>query len=428
MNRIITGECRTVMRDLIFDGVKVQCVVTSPPYWGLRAYATPPQVWGGDSSCKHEWGHERIFRVTGGTDESGLGRYANAVTEKSIKLKMARGKCFEASSGAHCQICGAWRGELGLEPNPFLYVQHMVEVFRLVRDLMADDGVCFVNIGDTYITRPCGGIGGNSAINGKGNHEALREASSVLTRMRRTGLKLKDMALVPERLAIALQDDGWWVRRRVIWWKTNTMPESVRDRFTVAHEHIWMLAKSERYFFNREGIREPASPNTHARMKRAHNGYAPPGQDKHGGILAPRPNSNGLGQKAVQRWPSGWDRGEGGHRDKIGRYPQPKANESFLKAVSPDVVKWRNMRDVWPIPTEPYKGKHYATFPQELARRCIRAGSRAGDVVFDPFVGSGTVPRVCVEQGRKYLGIDLDPKNEPLQEKRLAGVQVAIAL
>jgi DNA modification methylase len=368
VNRIITGECRTVMRELIADGVKAQCVVTSPPYWGLRAYGTHPVLW-----------------------------------------------------------ADGWSGELGLEPNPRMYVEHMMEVFRLVRDVMADDGILFLNIGDTYITRPCGDIGQSGLNGGTRSHSALREASKRLTRMRSTGLKLKDMALVPERLAIALQDDGWWVRRRIIWHKTNCSPESVKDRFTVSHELIWMLAKSERYFFNRGAIQEPASPNTHARMKRAHGGYAPPGQDKHSGILAPRANANkvGLGQKAVerQRWPSGWARGAGSHREKVGRYPQPKANESFLKAISGAVVKTRNMRDVWSIPTEPYKGKHYATFPRALARRCILAGSRPGDLVFDPFIGSGTTAEECVRLSRLYVGIDLDGRNEELQARRLSNVQ-----
>lgn len=387
MNRIITGECRTVMRDLIEDRVKVQCVVTSPPYWGLRAYGTTPQVWGGSKECEHDFAEKRLVAA-----ELGRGNWTQATNgrgEVQGPIEQFREPIRTVVDTGQCVKCGAWRGELGLEPNPIMYVRHMVEVFRLVRDLMADNGTCFINIGDTYITRPCGGIGKNSAINGKGNHEALREASSALTRMRRTGLKLKDMALVPERLAIALQDDGWWVRRRVIWHKTNPMPESVRDRFTVAHEHVWMLAKSERYFFNRAAVQEPASPNTHARMKRAHGGYAPPGQDKHGGILAPRPNKNGVG---------------------------------------PEVLKWRNMRDVWSIPTAPYKDKHYATFPPALARRCIQAGTRPGDVVFDPFIGSGTVAQEAVALCRLYLGIDLDPRNESLQARRLRGVQMEIAV
>lgn len=488
VNRIITGECRAVMRDLIAQGVRAHCVVTSPPYWGLRSYGTHPVVFGGDESCTHEWGAAVV------TD-------TRAVQIGKASTSDARGH----ERGNFCR-CGAWRGELGREPSVFLYIEHMVDVFRLVRELLVDEGICFVNIGDTYITRPCGGIGHNSTINGKGSHEALREASSQMSRQRNRGiLKLKDMALVPQRLAIALQEDGWWVRQDVIWAKANPMPGSYRDRFTTAHEYVWLLAKSERYFFDAEAVKEPASANSHARMARAHNGYHPPGQDKHSGILAPRPNA-GVNPKAQNRRPSGWAE-EGSHKDLTGRYDLVKQNDSFSAAVV-DLVGMRRKRDVWTIPTTPYSGSHYATFPEALVEPCVMAGTSArghcpkcgagwtrlmGDpvpaegrgsgnkerkdrsgyggvppagneaigkqnqafgvpwqpsapvtigwapgcdcqlepapaVVFDPFMGTGTVGRVASRLGRNYLGCDLDGKNEALQVERLTGITAGMAL
>jgi DNA modification methylase len=482
VNQIITGECRDVMSRLALEGVKVNCVVTSPPYWGLRSYGTKPVVWGADPRCAHEWGPGLL------TDTRGI-QIGSAATSD------ARGH----ERGNLCCRCGAWCGELGLEPSVGLYIDHMVEVFRLVRELLHDDGVAFVNIGDTYITRPNGGIGENSTINGQGSQMASREASSVLSRQRHRGsLKLKDMALVPQRLAIALQADGWWVRQDIIWHKPNPMPGSYRDRFTTAHEYVWLLAKSERYFFDAEAVKEPASPNTHARMGRAHNGYHAPGQDRHSGILAPRENA-GVNPKARSRRPGGWAE-EGSHRDLVGRYDRVKQNDSFSAAVV-DVVGMRMKRDVWTIPTTPYSGSHYATFPEELVEPCILAGTSAhghcsscgagwtrvmGDpvpaegrgsgnkerrdrsqfggvppigneaigkqnqafgvpwqpsvpvtagwepgcecgvpaapaIVFDPFMGTGTVARVAARLGRNYLGCDLDAKNEALQDERLSG-------
>jgi DNA modification methylase len=451
VNQIFTGECREVMRRLIADGVKAQCVVTSPPYWGLRSYGTPAVEW-----------------------------------------------------------ADGWRGELGLEPSVFQYIDHMLEVFDLVREVLANDGVCFLNIGDTYITRPNGGIGENSTINGQGSQIAAREARVRMGRRNRGPLKMKDMALVPQRLAIALQESGWWVRQDIIWAKTNPMPGSYEDRFTTSHEYVWLLAKSERYYFDGEAVKEPSSPNSHARMARAHGGYAAPGQDPHGGILAPRGNA-GVNPKARSRKPAGWATGDGSHKDLIGRYPNPKQNDSFSAAVV-DLVGMRRKRDVWPLPTTPYSGSHYATFPEALVEPCILSGTSAhghcpkcgagwvrvmGEplpaegpgsgnkerkdrsehggipvshqnqafgvpwqptvpvtigwtpscdcsirfscadvcvlqpvpaVVFDPFIGTGTVATVATRLGRHYLGCDLDTKNEQLQHDRLTGQTMGLAL
>ena len=443
MNQIRTGDCRSVMRELIAEGVRVNCVVSSPPYWALRSYDTPPQIWGGDESCAHAWGGEHKIHRTGGDASSGLADYDNGLNENTVESKVAR-RSFDASSEL-CSKCGAWRGELGLEPDPFLYVEHMVEVFRLVRDLMADDAVCFLNIGDTYITRPTKSA--SLFLNGNGTARAQAAASYRTVRQMKNisgNLKMKDMALVPQRLAIALQDDGWWIRQDIVWAKPNPMPSSTKDRFTTAHEYLWMLAKSERYFFDQEAVKEPASPNSHARMARAHGGVHAPGQDPHGGILAPRPNRKnlpegqsrlagfrdaqraGVNPKARDRRPGGWAEGDVDHKDLKGRYPRSKQNASFSAAFV-DVVEFRNKRSVWTIPTSHYTGSHYATFPEALVEPCVLAGSRVGDIIFDPFMGTGTVAKVAQRFGRRYLGCDLDAKNEALQRERIGGQTVGMA-
>lgn len=384
INRVYIGDCRDGMRQMIADGVKVQTCVTSPPYWGLRSYLNER-----DSNKKHEIGLEPLH------------------------------DCLRWATGNKCGEC---------------HVCHIVDVFRLVRDLLVDDGTAWLNYGDCYYTpRYNGGIGANSTINGQGSQEAYRRASrskragnqihhrddAPNRNKRLPGLKPKDMALMPARLALALQADGWWIRSDVIWHKKNPMPESADDRPTRAHEYLFLLAKSEHYQYDADAIKEPASPNTHARLARAHGGYAAPGQDEHRGILAPRPNRNGVNPKA--RIPSGWDTGDGNHRKLAGRYARgTRQNESFAAATSGVVVEDRNKRSVWTLATSPYPEAHFATYPPELIEPCILASTRPGQIVLDPFIGSGTTGEVCQRLGRQWIGCELQGEYEPLQRRRTA--------
>lgn len=247
-------------------------------------------------------------------------------------------------------------GQLGLEDTPEEYVANMVEVFGLVRDLLADDGVLWLNIGDSY----------NSGI---GKHD---------------GLKPKDLIGIPWMLAFALRTNGWYLRQDIIWHKPNTMPESVRDRCTKAHEYIFLLSKSERYFYDYEASKEAAVSEK-------------PSGNKH--------------HKYADAYASGFSEE---YRTKAG-----------LVALAG--VEWevRNRRSVWTIPTVPYKGAHFATFPPALIEPCILAGSRVNDVVLDPFFGSGTTGQVAQRLGRKWIGCELNPDYELLQNERL--VQSSIA-
>lgn len=458
VNRVYFGDCRDTLRDLIAEGVKVQMCVTSPPYWGLRDYGTSKWV-GGDSRCRHQ-------RVNGGTAKSGLGNYANGITLEAIAAKVnERGR---ASYKHVCGKCGAQRvdKQIGLEPlhdcqawtrahvdydyeaeteengegvlvptGKYLRVARagdgfttcgkchvciLVDVFRLVRDLLHDDGTLWLNYGDCYSSS------GGAGWQGKHGARANRTHSqrNLKARSARNGLKPKDMALMPARIALALQADGWWVRNDIIWHKPNPMPESVEDRMTKAHEYLFLLAKSERYYFDAEAIKEPASPDTHARLARAHSGYAAPGQDKHHGMLAPRPN--GVNPKA--RIPSGWDTGDGNHRKLAGRYQRgTKQNESFAAATSGRIVEDRNKRTVWTIPTSPFQEAHFATFPPELIEPCILAGSRPGDIVLDPFFGSGTTGEVCQNLGRNWIGCELQRDYESMQRRRTAQLGIVLA-
>jgi site-specific DNA-methyltransferase (cytosine-N4-specific) len=305
-------------------------------------------------------------------------------------------------------------GQLGLEPTIQEFIGHMVEVFDLCRELLADDGTLWLNMGDCYATgagkvntAPGGGTQGErwAGVRGEGTMFA-RGPLQQPNRMPQPGLKPKDLVGQPWRLAFALQDAGWYLRQDIIWHKPNPMPESVRDRCTKAHEYLFLMTKSERYFYDFEAMQEPVTGGSHSRGK-------------------------GINPKA--NTPSGWDTSAGGHRELKGRYagtgvgfgrgydkvekPRAKQNASFSAAVT-DLVDTRNRRSVWTIPTESYSEAHFATFPRALVEPCILAGSRPGDIVFDPFLGSGTTAQVAQQLGRHWLGCELNPNYLELQRDR----------
>jgi len=321
MNRIEFGDCRDTMRKWASDGVKVQTCVTSPPYFGLRDY-----------------GHE---------------------------------------------------GQIGLEQTPEQYIAAMVEVFRCVRDVLADDGTLWVNIGDSYFstTKGTGGTA-KSGLNAKRTDDGAlhpdRKSQPTNQGYKlssgETGCKTKDLIGIPWMLAFALRADGWYLRQDIIWHKPNPMPESVRDRCTKAHEYIFLLSKSEKYFFDSEAMREPAvsgSTGAAASFKRT-------------------------GSKREQTIPG---QGYGTHR-------QDREDVAYNET--------RNRRSVWTVATRPYKGAHFATFPTALIEPCVLAGSRPGDIVLDPFMGSGTTAQVAIQHGRQYLGCELNQDYGDLQQERIA--------
>lgn len=326
MNKIEFGDCRDTLRRWAAEGIKAQMCVTSPPYFGLRDY---------------------------GVD-----------------------------------------GQIGLEQTPDAYCAAMVEVFRCVRDVLADDGTLWLNIGDSYAAQRggtqmpaetlAGGVGGKAvdadAYRGRGfspktltgqESAPSRNAPVAHRNARAFGMKHKDLIGIPWMLAFALRADGWYLRQDIIWHKPNPMPESVRDRCTKAHEYIFLLSKSERYYFDSDAMQEPASGRNPGNVN----------THKHAGE----------------------------------RFAETKANLANVGAR-----ETRNRRSVWSVPVRPYKGAHFATFPPALIEPCILAGSRPGDIVLDPFMGSGTTAQVALQHGRQYLGCELNPEYNALQQERIA--------
>lgn len=300
-------------------------------------------------------------------------------------------------------------GQIGLETTPDQYITKMVEVFREVKRVLKDDGTLWLNIGDSYASNPASG-GERIARHGDkspGAHQNTPRGKYE----RPPGLKSKDLIGIPWLLAFALRADGWYLRQDIIWHKPNPMPESVTDRCTKSHEYIFLLSKSERYYFDNGAIKEPAAPSSIARWN----------QDIEGQIGSDRvPGKTNGNMKAV---------GGRSARDNFKRENSKRAEAIPGQAVGThradrDESEWstdsRNKRSVWTVATTPYKGAHFATFPPALIEPCILAGAPAGGVVLDCFFGSGTTGQVAQQLGRHYIGCELNPAYKPLQDERTA--------
>ena len=337
--KVIVGDVRERLAEI--PSASVHCVVTSPPYYGLRNYGVA--------------------------------------------------------------------GQIGLESTLAEYIATMVDVFREVRRVLRNDGTLWLNIGDSYANKPVGSFNGGgfkdaSAQNGTRNMSGVA-TSGTLDKLAASGLKPKDLMMVPARLAMALQNDGWWLRSDIIWAKPNPMPESVRDRPTSAYEHIFLLTKRARYFYDADAVREPwASGRDDMRSKGVRTGLGYLQQD-------PVPSNSTKRIKV----PGGWDRCEGSHGTV---HRNGRTSAEYQDAT---VQIGANQRNVWKIATHPFPEAHFATFPPEIPRRCIKAGCPVGGTVLDPFMGSGTTLLVADQLGRDGIGIELNPDYVEIARKRIEG-------
>lgn len=340
--KIFQGDCREIM-DLLLADQSVQCCITSPPYFGLRDYG-------------------------------GL-------------------------------------GQIGLEDTPDEYIAKMVNVFREVHRVLKDDGTLWLNLGDSY-AGSWGNAGGKNR--GKGVQRAITSGSLVKDQAERNGdfvppgkygfknlgIKQKDLIGIPWRVAFALQADGWYLRQDIIWNKPNPMPESVRDRCTKAHEYIFLLSKSKKYYFDGDAIASPCKPSTIARVSQA-NLERQAGSDRVPG------KTNGPMKACF-----GGRNKHAGYGTRIHSGNEDKGN--YLE-------RGANKRSVWTVTTKPFKGAHFATFPPDLIEPCILAGSKPGDIVLDPFGGAGTTALVAERRGRDSILCELNPEYVALAHERLKG-------
>lgn len=281
-------------------------------------------------------------------------------------------------------------GQIGLERTPGEFVARMVGVFREVRRVLADDGTLWLNLGDSFNAYNGGAGPGSGIVDGPSERSAQRPQLPTGYGLRDLSLKPKDMVGIPWRVALALQADGWWLRSDIIWHKPNPMPESITDRPTKAHEYLFLLAKSARYYYDAEAIAEPRI-------------------------------TDGAAGAAV----AGWASGPGSHtaidhaRERTNE--GPKFGPRSAAAEVAEVATTRNRRSVWTIPVQPFPGAHFATYPVALVEPCILAGSARGDAVLDPFAGAGTTGLVADRLGRDFVGVELNAKYAEIARARIAG-------
>lgn len=314
-------------------------------------------------------------------------------------------------------------GQLGAEPTLREHIDKLVEIFREVRRVLRSDGTLWLNYGDAYCQTDKWG-GGKNGNSGKHTVSSDGDVPAWAVRQRKPvqeGLKPKDLMLMPERIAIALCDDGWWIRSRIIWHKPNPLPESVTDRPTKSHEHIWLMSKSPRYYYDAEAIKETATfvgPNAPAAISSPHGqGFTRRAQQ-----IGAKGNANGfrggsyVGGKPGKRTTRGNTKNKAVlHRTKNGFNARWDEQEA-----AGEIPLSRNCRDVWTIATVPFGEAHFATFPPELAERCIKAGCPVGGTVLDPFFGAGTTGLVADRLQRDCIGIELNPEYVTMAKRRIA--------
>lgn len=363
-NKILCGDNIDILKSL--PDKFIDCCVTSPPYYGLRDYGTGKWI-GGDPTCPHR-------RLSKASDKTITGHAQDEL----------KGNVGDAIYKQVCPLCGAIREDkqVGLEETPEAYIDRLVGIFREVRRVLKDDGTLWVNIGDSYNSNNYNKNEHNSGTGKQGTNKG--SFANEVSRPKITMCKPKDLIGIPWMLALALRNDGWYLRQDIIWEKVNPMPEPVKDRFTKSHEYIFLLSKKSHYFFNQ--IQETANYD-----------------GRKGNLLKLSPKYN--------------------NADYL---PDNMQNQTMAQGNRP---RWstdadgefvRNKRDVWAIPTQPVSDAHFATYPEKLVEPCILAGSREGGIVLDPFFGSGTTGRVAVQHGRKFLGIELNPDYVEIAKKRVS--------
>ena len=266
---------------------------------------------------------------------------------------------------------GGEANQIGQEETPEEFIQSLVEVFREVRDVLKDDGVLWLNIGDSYYNYRPGTGGLPKQTVSRTNQDLPEQCNRRANKL--DGLKEKDLIGIPWMLAFALRADGWYLRQDIIWHKPNPMPESVKDRCTKSHEYVFLLSKNKKYYYDNEAIKEPVK----------------------------------------QDW---------GTRDRTkGKYHNPGTGLAPHSGLSKSYDR-KNKRSVWSVTNKPYKGAHFACFPPDLIEPCILAGSRKGDVILDPFMGSGTTAMVAKQHDRSYIGCELHEDYGSLIQKRLKAI------
>lgn len=292
-------------------------------------------------------------------------------------------------------------GQIGLEETPDDFVRQLVEVFRGIHRVLRDDGTLWLNLGDSYVATGDVSAGGSEK-------QRSNQGANNFVRNQTTTLRPKNLLGIPWRVALALQDDGWFLRQDIIWSKPNPMPESVTDRCTKAHEYIFLLTKGPKYYYDQQSIVEPVTQSTVNRLNQ------PNIENQTGSDRVPGKNNGTMkavpGKQFGDKKHTNPKYGGGGSalHQEFG-YPEPDGTPEGT----------RNKRSVWTVTTKPFSGAHFATFPPDLIEPCVMAGCPSGGTVLDPFSGSGTTGQVALTHGRKYIGIELNPEYQKMAIERI---------
>ena len=385
IDKIFNEECLQGLKSLPDNSV--DCCVTSPPYYALRDYGTGHWE-GGDPNCPH-------YRTSKVSENTATGHKAMMDSGHPVG---------DAIYKSVCPLCGAIRvdEQIGLEETPEEYIRKLTEVFMEVHRVLKPEGTLWLNIGDSYFAH--NGSRGNKSSNGgdtlRGQENNYQPAPKYKSE---SNCKSKDLIGIPWMLAFSLRNAGWYLRQDIIWHKPNPMPESVTDRCTKSHEYIFLMSKSQRYYFDYEAIQEPAVSSEKPRIF---------GAKKQEGTMR---NDIGNVYKPTTKIKFGGNK----YGDNNDKHFQTYSGKEWQPQYNEEMVMVRNKRDVWSVNVKPDSVAHFATYPEELITPCILAGCPSGGVVLDPFMGSGTTARVARKLNRHYVGFELNAEYCKIIEKKI---------
>ncbi len=375
MNNIINGDALEELKKLPEKSINM--CMTSSPYWALRDYGSEVEtIFDGDKNCEHGW-EEYIQPQRGGKNKKD--NLPSVGSNKYLQESNSMGYGNPIKSN-FCNKCGAWKGQLGLEPTFDLYIKHLCDIFDEIKRVLRDDGTCWVNLGDTYYG---GGKDGKYCKEGVSDIQLGNKGSLdvVGSKFKSGNYKDKCLTMIPFRFAIEMVNRGWILRNTIIWYKKNCMPSSVKDRFTVDFEYIFFFSKKKKYYFETQ--------------------YEPSVDPESYKGIRPR-NAHNMSKYDMKHYAFAGSVGKDGKLKMSGKkYPN------------------RNKRTTWQINPKGFKEAHFAVYPEKLCQIPIRAGCPEGGIIIDPFFGAGTTGVVALKQNKKFIGIELNKEYIEIANKRL---------
>ena len=466
LNSVLCGHILDILAP--FPDESIDFVMTSPPYWGLRDYGEGTDaVWGGDKECEHTWSdNPEVVRFNKKKWKEG----GEVVSEKDLHDYRKRGD-------STCRKCGAWRGQLGLEPHPRLYLDHMTTVCRELKRVLKKSGSMYVNMGDTYYSAPAHKQKSNPKDLFRHGRAKFRESQDDMKvapkgKLLSNWLQPKQKLLMPHRLAIELQDQGWILRNDIVWHKPNAMPSSVKDRLNCCHEYVFHFVKARRYFYDLDAIREPHKASSVSRvsqdLSKQHGGpkekayqqdnIIPAGGSrkeisqilknlkpniltgkgknpsdvflKQDNVPGPnKPTYEGFNARYVPRedgknpgdvyavdyeqlGPRSRERMKGNSL-RTGWTPSSKSGKRMLR------VDGKNPGDFWSLSAQPFPEAHFAVYPVDLCLKPIKSSCPDSGIVLDPFCGAGSTLVAAQKLGRRWIGIDISPEYCEMAKRRI---------